>query len=102
MQRKVPESIYRCSRICRVLGNPTAYEILSILANGKQRPTALSQHLKVSIPTISQALRSLRNLDLVRYENTAEGKYYSIKEGQLLEVMDGLTRVVRRQQRGEY
>lgn len=102
MKRKVSETIYRCSRICRVLGNPTAYEILAVLAQGRQRPTALAGLLKVSVPTVSLALRSLRNLDLVRYENTVEGKYYFIKEDMLYKVMDDLRHVIRRQQRADY
>lgn len=102
MKRKVPEPIYRCSRICRVLGNPTAYEILTVLAQGRERPTTLADRLQVSVPTVSLALRSLRNLDLVRYENTAEGKYYFIKEDMLYKVMDDLRQVIRRQQRADY
>lgn len=102
MKRKVPEPIYRCSRICRILGNPTAYEIIALLTRGRQKPTDLSRRLMVSVPAVSQALRSLRNLDLVRYENAADGKYYFIKEEMILKLLNDLNQIVRRLQRGDY
>jgi len=102
MKTKMPERHYRGSRICRVLGNPTAYEILKILSRGKRQPTELSEMLKLSIPTVSICLRNLRHLDLVRYDNLRQGKYYSIKEPAVLDILDRLEALVGKIQKAEY
>jgi DNA-binding transcriptional ArsR family regulator len=78
-KKKIPEIRYRASRICRILGNPTAYEALHILSQGPRTPEQLAQELGVSMPTISQVLRALRNIDLVRYEVFWRSRKYSLK-----------------------
>ena len=102
MRKKIPEIHYRSSRICRVLGNPTAYEILKMLAKGKYKPTEIASAFKLSIPTISAALRSLRQLDLVRYETLPNGKAYSIKDRMIISVMNQLESLVKRIKTVEY
>jgi DNA-binding transcriptional ArsR family regulator len=79
-KRRVSELHYRSSRICRVLGNPTAYHILRILIKNKRMPSAIADALNLSLPTVSIALRHLREIDLVRYENLREGKVSSLKD----------------------
>ncbi|KPJ73310.1 hypothetical protein AMJ52_03920 [candidate division TA06 bacterium DG_78] len=102
MIRKVPELYYRSSRICRILGNPTAYQILKILKRGENKPSNLAQELKLSLPTVSIALRSLRQLDLVRYENLKVGKTYSIKDETIITIMDKIELLVKRIKSREY
>ncbi len=102
MKRKIPEIYYRSSRICRVLGNPTAYQILKMLAKTKKKPTEIAQELELSLPTISIALKNLRQLDLVRYENLKEGKFYSIKDETIVTVMKQLEHLVARVRVREY
>ncbi|MBE0433560.1 winged helix-turn-helix transcriptional regulator [candidate division WOR-3 bacterium] len=100
--RKVPELYYRCSRICRVLGNPTAYQILKLLTKGGKTPSAMADVLKLSLPTVSIALRHLRQIDLVRYENTINGKVYSLKDKAIVPVLEQLEVLVKRQRSREY
>jgi DNA-binding transcriptional ArsR family regulator len=102
MPRKVPECLYRGSRICRVLGNPTAYEILKVLGRGKCRPTELADTLGLSRPTISVCLRTLRNLDLIRYDNLRQGKFYYIKEPSILDILERIEALVNRIQKANY
>jgi DNA-binding transcriptional ArsR family regulator len=93
---KIPELRYRASRICRVLGNPTAYEILHLLKRDKRTPDQLAKILGKSIPTISQVLRSLRNLDLVRYEVKWRERIYWLKFNTITETTNELENLVKR------
>jgi DNA-binding transcriptional ArsR family regulator len=102
MKRKVPELFYRSSRICRVLGNPTAYEVLKILDRGKRQPTELGKIMGLSTPTISVCLRTLRNLDLIRYDNLRQGKYYYIKEMSILDILEKIETLVNKIQKANY
>ena len=65
-------------------------------------PTQIAGEMKLSIPTISAALRSLRQLDLVRYETDERGKKYSIKEPQIKVVMRKLESLVNSIEKGKY
>ena len=102
MKSKVPELHYRSSRICRVLGNPTAYQILKTLTRSRKTPSAIAGELKLSLPTISIALRHLRQIDLVRYENLREGKVYFIKDDIIASILNQLEVLVKRLRSREY
>ena len=102
VKRKVPEWYYRCSRICRVLGNPTAYQILKILMNNRKSPSAIADELRLSLPAISIALRHLREIDLVRYDNMREGKIYFIKDKTVVSILDLLEVLTKRLKSREY
>ena len=74
------ERDYRESRLCRVLGNPTAYRILVLLLDGARlQPTALARVLGRSLPTVSMTLRLLRIADLLRYEHRGSETTYWLK-----------------------
>lgn len=102
MRKKIPELHYRSSRICRVLGNPTAYEVLKLLYRKKMHPSELAEKLGLSPTTVSDVLRSLRQLDLVRYVTEKNGKQYFVKEYALLDVLIALEKVVTRIRTKEY
>lgn len=63
----MPETVYRASRCCRVLGNPTAYLIVRSLGDQRKTPSRLSDELGVPLATISTTLRHLRQVDVVRF-----------------------------------
>ena len=102
MKAKMPERHYRGSRICRAIGNPTAYTILRLLGRGKRQPTELKDIIKVSLPTICVCLRTLRNLDLIRYDNLRQGKLYYIKDPAILDILDRIEALVLKIQKAEY
>ena len=102
MRKKNPELHYRSSRICRVLGNPTAYEILKSLGKSRKRPSEIAADFRLSLPTICAALRSLRQLDLVRYETVRDGKLYFIKDDTVLAIIDQIECLVKRIESGNY
>ena len=103
MRKKMPETEYRASRICRVLGNPTAYQIIKLLIAKRShdigsgmRPTDIAQELGLSLPLTSTTLRTLRNIDLARYDTKGNVKIYWIKEDALSEICTGLETLVGR------
>ena len=83
-KRGMPETDYRASRICRVLGNPTAYKILKLLGERKLTPSQLAELTGLSISTVSSTLRILRKIDLVRYLAVEREKIYWVKEKEIL------------------
>ena len=96
MRRKIPETEYRASRVCRILGNPTAYQIIKFLFKGSKTPTELSKEIGVGISTVSNALRDLRNIDLVRYEVKADKRVYWLKHATLIEIVSKLEELVKK------
>ncbi len=89
------ETAYRCSRLCRVLGNPLTFQILEAIAKEPCTPSELSKRFKRTISAISHQLKGLRLADLVRY--TTKNKYvlYRIKyPKEILEIIDGLEGLV--------
>lgn len=94
-KKKIPELRYRASRICRALGNPTAYEIVHLLARERRTPEQLAHLLGVSVATVSQSLRVLRDLDIVRYEVYWRTRSYWLKTSAVAPVMSDLERLVK-------
>ncbi len=90
------ETDYRASRICRVLGNPTAYAIVKLLLQSRKTPSELAAEIGLSLPVISITLRTLRNIDLVRYETKGKEKIYFIKEWAVGDICRALERQVNR------
>jgi len=101
-KKKIPENHYRASRICRVIGNPSAYEMLHVLSQERRTPSELAQILGLSLPTISNALRSLRQIDLVRYDVKLHERFYWVKEESVINVMTMLEGLVKKIKTKEY
>lgn len=92
----MPETQYRGSRFCRILGNPTAYQILRHLMDGPASPTELVREIGLSLQTISDTLRDLRNVDVVRYETVKKNKIYFLKDPTLIRVIVNIENFVKR------
>ena len=90
----MPETKYRASRLCRVLGNPTAYQIIVYLRRSSMTPTQLSKRIGLSLKTISSTLRHLREVNIVRYETRDKNKIYFLKDESLVDIMDSIERFV--------
>ncbi len=86
----MPETDYRASRFCRVLGNPTAYQILKLLVKSRMTPTELSKKIGLSLKTISDTLRNLRQINLVRYETRDKNKIYFLKDKSLIQILTNI------------
>jgi DNA-binding transcriptional ArsR family regulator len=90
----MPETDYRASRFCRVLGNPTAYQILKILRASARTPTELASEIGLSVKTISATLRHLRQVNLVRYTTQSSKKIYFLKDQSILRVLSGIEKYI--------
>jgi Mn-dependent DtxR family transcriptional regulator len=86
-KQQMPETMYRASRCCRVLGNPTAYLLLRSLDRCRKTPTDLSREMDISLPAVSATLRHLRQLELVRYETHGRTKVYWVKDRKVLTIL---------------
>jgi len=84
------ETHYRSSRICRVLGNPTAYKIIKLLEKRALTPSEIAVKLNLAVTTISQTLRILRKIDLVRYETYNREKLYFLKHRKISKILKEL------------
>ena len=89
-REKMPETWYRASRCCRVLGSPSAYLLLRAMDRGRATPTDLANKTGMTLQTVSRVLRDLRNLDMVRYLTKGIRKEYWIKDPSVLDILDDL------------
>jgi len=92
----MPETQYRGSRFCRILGNPTAYQILSHLMKKPASPTELVKEIGLALQTICDTLRNLRNIDVVRYETVGKNKIYFLKDAYLKHIITDIEIFVER------
>ena len=90
------ETDYRASRFCRVLGNPTAYQILKLLVKSRMTPTELSKEIGLSLKTTSETLRNLRQINLVRYITDKNRKIYYLKDEVLPKVLINIEHYVKK------
>jgi len=90
----MPETEYRASRVCRILGNPTAYQVIKSLFKSEKTPTELAHEIGVSLATISDVLRNLRNIDVVRYEVRTNERVYWIKKPVVVDILLRLEKFV--------
>lgn len=87
-KQAMPETMYRSSRCCRILGNPTAYLVVRSLDTERKTPGELSVALRVPVSTISMTLRHLRQVDIVRYEARGKTKQYWLKDRKILNILN--------------
>jgi DNA-binding transcriptional ArsR family regulator len=89
------ETPYRASQLCRVLGNPKAYQILQVLRTEEiATPSQLASRLHRSVSTVSSHLRSLREVHLVRYTRAGREAVYRLKCRNVARTMARLERLV--------
>ena len=93
-KKKMPETLYRASRCCRILGNPTAYLIVKDLGKKKKTPTQISRDLELNLSTVSRTLRHLREIDIVRYETAGGVREYWIKDYKVFAILNSLEKLV--------
>ena len=91
------EISYRQSRLCRLLGNPIAFTMVSLLAENKEMSTGeIAKAIGRSVPRTSNILSALRIAEVVRYET--EGRYarYRLKHPrEIKNILAALTKFVK-------
>jgi DNA-binding transcriptional regulator GbsR (MarR family) len=63
---------------------------------GKASPSELQHRIGLSLPTVSDTLRNLRNVDLVRYETKGNRKIYFLKDAMLSNLTKDIETLVQR------
>jgi DNA-binding IclR family transcriptional regulator len=93
----VEETWYRASRLCRILGNPIAFQILLALEReGPLAPGVLARRVGRSVATVSLTLAKLRAVELVRYDTAGGRPRYWVKQSpETHAVLAALARFVR-------
>jgi hypothetical protein len=62
------EKVYRQSRLCRLLGNPLAFTIVSTLGETKElSPSEIARAVGRSVSRVSHVSAALRLAEVVRY-----------------------------------
>jgi DNA-binding transcriptional ArsR family regulator len=91
------EVSYRQSRLCRVLGNPVAFTVVTLLAENRQMSTGeIAKAIGRSVPRTSNILGALRLAELVRYETDGRHARYRLKHPrELKRILDGLSGFVK-------
>ena len=90
------ETKYRASRLCRLMGNPVVYQLVSLLGdNGPLTPSKLAKFAGRSVQTVSEHLGKLRSADIVRYDSKGKEVHYWLKhKRKTLDLLDALEKVV--------
>ena len=90
------ETEYRESRLCRLLGNPVAYQLVVLLNNGgAMTPSKLAKAAGRSVQTVSGHLAKLRAADMVRYDTAGkEVRYWLKHNGETRELLKALEKIV--------
>jgi|SRR3989304_6115974 len=91
------ERWYRASRLCRLLGNPVAFQVLLHLEReGPLAPGEIARRVRRKIPTVSNTLAELRAAEHVRYDTRRGRPQYWLKQPrETRAVLAGLMRFVR-------
>jgi DNA-binding transcriptional ArsR family regulator len=76
----VEEVNYRQSRLCRLLGNPMAFSVVSVLNENKEMSTGeIARAIGRSVPRTSNILAALRLAEVVRYQTEGRHARYRLK-----------------------
>ena len=86
-EESMPETWFRASQCCRVLGNPSAYRILKSLAENPATPGQLAEELGLSVSNISKTLTHMHEVHLVRYQSQGLYRVYRIKNAHCLKAL---------------
>jgi predicted transcriptional regulator len=76
----VEEVSYRQSWLCRLLGNPVAFTLVSLLAESKNMNTSeIAKAAGRSVSRVSNILGALRLAEVVRYQTEGTRAQYRLK-----------------------
>ncbi len=91
------ETWYRASRLCRLLGNPVAFQVILLLdRQGALGPGEIARRVQRKLSTVSTTLAKLRAAELVRYDTRGGRPRYWLKQrSETRAVLAGLMRFVR-------
>ena len=74
------ETIYRQSRLCRLLGNPMAFAVVNVLGESEElSPSEIARAVGRSVSRVSHVLAAPRLAEVVRYETDGRQARYRLK-----------------------
>lgn len=86
------ELIAEAARFFKVLGNSLRIHILFFLrSHGESPVSAITDHLQTAQPVISKQLGILARYDFVQKRKEGNFVYYSIKDGDIIQIIDAMT-----------
>ena len=90
IKRRMPgiEEVQKLSSFYKALGDPTRFKILYCLKQEEMCVCDISSILDMSQSAISQQLRVLRNLRLVKYRKEGKMVYYSLDDEHIFGILD--------------
>ena len=91
------EVSYRQSRLCRLLGNPIAFTVVSLLAESREMTTSeIARAIGRSVPRTSNILGALRLAEVVRYQTEGRHARYRLKHPrEVKRILDSLSGFVK-------
>ena len=91
------EVSYRQWRLRRLIGNPVAFTVISLLANSKDMSTGeITRAIGRSVPRTSNILGVLRLAEVVRYETEGRHARYRLKHPrEIRRILDALSGFVK-------
>ena len=75
----------RTLKIFKALSNVVRYKILKMLEKGKLNTSQMSKKLNKATTNVSQHLKILKNLDLVKYYTSGHNVYYELKKKEIVD-----------------
>lgn len=76
------------AELCGVLANPKRLAILECLHEGELSVSAIAEELDISISTISQHLRMLRDKNVVNTRKEGQTVFYRLRDARMITACD--------------
>lgn len=83
----IEEEIFDLAEFFKVFGDPTRLKILFLLSKGELCVHDISSALEMEQTAISHQLRSLRQVNLVRYRKEGRHAHYSLNDNHVKEIL---------------
>ena len=93
------ETLYRASRLFKVLANPLTYQVVTLLRTGTARPMELADMLGRASNTIGRIARELKLADVIYYDTHGCGQggrvvEFRLKDREVELILDAAERYV--------
>lgn len=83
-----PIALHRTAELFKALATPSRLQILLVLSQGPATVSAVVEQTGLSQPLVSQHLKLLRGLDLVKVERRGRSAVYSLSDAHVAHVID--------------
>jgi len=84
------EVIKNIADFLKTLSDPKRLEIIIYLKDGEKTSKDIETALKLRQPNVSQQLKTLQDVNLIKYEKRDNKKYYSIRDPYLFKILSNI------------